>query len=181
MKKSDGNLSNWLELGIDIPNRTIDLRGEVDEEMAAIAVRAVHTLESVNKDPITVNLSTYGGGLYEGLEIYDVLASSECQILMICSGKIMSMGTVIMLAGDTRISSKNCTFMLHTVSSGGGGKLFEIETDAVETRRAYNILLDIYAERTGQPRSYFQKWLKHEDRYIDPSKAKELGFIHEIL
>jgi len=180
MKKSDG-LSNWLELGIDIPNRTIDLRGEVDEEMAAIAVRGIHTLESLNKDPITVNLSTYGGGLYEGLEIYDALSNSECQILTICSGKIMSMGTIIMLAGDTRISSKNCTFMLHTVSSGAGGKLFEIETDAVETRRAYNILLDIYAERTKQPRSYFQKWLKYEDQYINPIKAKELGFIHEIV
>ncbi len=180
-KKPNESVSNWLELGVDFANRTIMLDSEVDEDSAGLAIRALHTMESQSSDPITFIISTYGGGCYEGLALYDSMRSSSCNIITIGTGKVMSMGTILMLGGDYRTAHKNTTFMFHSVTSGSEGKLFHIETDIEETKRIFNTILDIYASRTKTERAYFQRWLRFQDRYTNTEKAKELGFIQEII
>jgi len=100
----------WLQMGLDLKRRRFSLTGEVNENMSEFVLRAITTLNDINHDPITIHLQTYGGGVYEGFAIYDVLRASVSPITVIASGKIASMGIVIFLAGTERIASPNTRF-----------------------------------------------------------------------
>ena len=181
-KTPEDNHTMWLEYGIDIAGRQLVLDSDIEEDTASILLKGLYLMEKDSLDkPITVNISTTGGACYDGLGIYDALRASPCQIITVGIGKVMSMGTILMLAGDVRRAYPNTTFMWHTITAGGDGKLFEIETNANESKRIYSKMLDIYGERSSEPRSFWIKWLKQEDRYRDTLAAVELGFVHEII
>lgn len=172
----------WIETGIDIRNRRLMLDEDVDSTTMGLLIRGLLAMETSNPNlPITLYVSTYGGSVYDGIALYDALRASSCEIITVGIGKIMSMGTWLMLAGDVKRAYPNATFMWHSISDEAGGKLFELETSVKDTKRIYDRLLEIYSERSKKTKAYWQQWLKYEDRYGDVSKALELGFIDEVV
>lgn len=181
MRKTEKDLDFWIDRGIDIEGRKLVLDEDVDDFSVGPIIRGIATMEKRSSSPITLYINTYGGGCYDGLALYDVLRASPCEIVTVGSGKVISMGTLLMLAGDIKKAYKNTTFMWHTISHGFEGKLFETNIDVTEAKRVFDRLLDIYAERSLKPKSFWLKWLKHEDRYGDVNKATELGFVDEEI
>ncbi len=176
------NSEFWMDKGIDLENRVLMLYEEIDETTVGYIIRGIHILERQNPDlPVTLIINTIGGSVYDGLALYDVLRASPCQIITIGIGKVMSMGCDLLLAGDVKKAYPNTTFMWHTMSSETVGKLFELEGGMKEAQRVYDQTLEIYGERSKKPKSFWQKWLKHEDRYGDIDKAIELGFVEEVI
>lgn len=176
------NVEMWLKHGVDLQSRSIMLDDDVDDYSVGSLVRGIKVLEKLSTDqPITVYINTYGGSCYDGLALYDVLRASPCHIRTIGIGKVMSMGTWLMLAGDERLAYPNTTFMWHTLSMGTSGKLMDVEVESAEGKRLYEVLLDILASRSSQNKVFWQKWLKHVDRYGDVKKALSLGFIDGII
>jgi len=170
----------YIEHGIDIDARTIEV-SDIDDAFIPDAVRSIKLMEKESDKPIKVIVSSFGGCVYSGFRLYDILTQSRCKIITIAEGTVMSMGTVIYLAGDERISLPNTTFMFHEISSDGGffsTKLSDLKTDAKETSRLFNILLDIYTEKTKRTKSWWEKETKHVDRYMDVSEAKKIGVIN---
>ena len=65
---------------------------------------------TVTLTPIKLYLSTYGGGCYDGLALYDVIEASQTPIEVVCTGKIMSMGIIVALGAKVRKGYRNTTF-----------------------------------------------------------------------
>ena len=173
----------WLNYGVDLEARKIMISESIDEDSVNFYIRAIHKMEENSISPIKIYISTYGGDVYEAFALYDAIVMSKCPVEAYCTGKVMSAGTIILCAADKRYATQLTTFMFHTVSSDGtdGGKLFEDVVNVEETKRLWSKMLDIYAERTNEKRSYYLRWLKYEDRYITSDKAVEMGFIHEVI
>ena len=184
MSDSQLNLSedtsdqNWVMTGVDIESRRIDAIGDVCEAMQAIIVRGLLKMSEISKDPIEIYLSTYGGDAYSALAIYDAIRACECDVSVIATGKIMSAGTIIMLAGDYRAASVNTRFMIHSISTSSEGKIRDMDVDLNEAKFLNNKMIQIYTERTRiKNPKVWQKKLTSSDIYFGIDKAVEYGFI----
>jgi ATP-dependent Clp protease protease subunit len=126
------NADYWLEYGIDIEKRRIDIADNIDSCETSWAIRAVREMEDRSDKPIDVYISSYGGEVYAGLGLYDILMKSKCRIRTHAVGKIMSMAFLIYLSGGERYSTEFSTFMNHSISSMAWGKLYELKAEVKE-------------------------------------------------
>lgn len=140
------------------------------------------TVENIDTPHIQILLSTYGGSVYDGLSLYDVMCNSKTQIDITCSGKIMSMGIVLLLGAHNRYAYKNTTFMIHQVSAGCIGKLEDMEESTDEVKRLNERIFNIIVEKTKITRKKLNEIKKlRKDWFITAEEALELGLIDKII
>lgn len=175
------NATTWLQMGIDLDSRRIQLDMEVSDVMASLVIRALLKMSDISNEPIEIYLSSFGGEMYAGLSIYDAIRACPCDIIIYANGKIMSAGLLVFLSGDIRIASPHTTFMAHSVSFGSEGKLKDIEVDVTEGKRLNNLMLDILAERTKKPRKLWYRLILSHDKFFNLTEAKEYGLISKTL
>ena len=183
------------------------LTGEVDETMWSTFVDKINEIKSADKEidetnvgtlslfgltcqaihpPINIYLNTYGGCIHDMLAIYDEIKAltQEYEVFIYCVGKIMSAGTVIMLAVDLqhRVSYPNTTFMYHTLAGYDIGKMKDLEENVEESKRLHKIMWNIYKENTAIPDDKLDDIYKcKKDWYITAEQAKKYKIISKIL
>ena len=135
----------------EMESRTMLLQGNLDEEKAGellsgfLALADLKPPRGVLKDgempydPITLYISTYGGSGEDMFGLFYIMniTKKRCIIETIGMGKVMSAGTLLLAAGTKghRKIGKNCRVMLHQVSAGAFGPLFNMTTeiDAIQS------------------------------------------------
>lgn len=191
----------------DTKIHNIYLKGDVDEEMWQTLVDKINEIKSADDDiadqnlaslmsvgieaeiirpSINIYLSTFGGYIYDMLSIYDEIKAlkDEYKVNIYCVGKIMSAGTIIMLAADYehRFAYPSTTFMYHTLAGGAFGKIKDIEENAEECKRLHKIMWNIYKENTAIPDDKLDEIYKcKKDWYITAEQAKKYKIISKIL
>lgn len=123
-----------------------------------------------------------GGSVPEGLAIYDFLRTSGKNIYMNIEGACHSMAVVLLLAAprENRTANPNCRALIHKVSgSAYGGTADELEQAARSIRQYQESILDIYADRTGEPRERLAQ-IMDEERERTAQELLEWGFIGRI-
>ena len=185
----------------------IYLKGDVDEEMWQALVDKINEFRSADDDiadqnmasllsigiqakiirpVVNIYLSTFGGYIYDMLAIYDEIKAltKEYEVNIFCVGKIMSAGTIIMLATDLehRFAYPNTTFMYHTLSGGSWGKVKEQEENVEESKRLHKVMWGILKENTSIPEDKLDEIYKcKKDWYITAQQAKKYKIISEII
>ena len=145
-KNSTDDIQNLHDYGIYVPTRTIQFPitdGDCDISQASVnqVISNLHILETLDSvKPITFILNSYGGDVYQALGLYDYIRSMTCEVHIQAIGACMSGATLILQAGDKRIISENCTFMMHVGSEG-------------------------YAEDHAYT---VRRWVKHSEQVIEP-------------
>lgn len=172
------NHLNWLINGIDIENRRIELRGEVGEAMASFITRNLLKMSQLSNDPIEIYISSPGGSVHQGLAIYDAIIACPCDIHMVASGEIMSMGFIIFLAGDKRIAAKHTRFMMHSISYGADGITKNHEIQVNEAKAINNDILEIMGKRTKRDKKFWYRSVLSHDKYMNVEEATQLGVIN---
>jgi len=177
-KASIENSQFYIQYGIDIAKRRVFLDEEVDETSMGWLIRAIQLMIEHDADShIEIYINSYGGSVYDGLALYDLLESITTPIKTFCVGSAMSMGMILFLAGDERFAFPRSTFMAHSLSGGTWGKQIDMETDVKESKRLNDILSQILADRTKKTLAWWKKKIEHLDCYINFKEAKKLGII----
>ena len=185
----------------------IYINGDVDEKMWQTLVDKINEIKAADKEideinigtlslfgidaqaihpPVNIYLSTYGGDVYEMLSIYDVIKelTNTYEVNIFCSGKIMSAGTIIMLAVDLehRFSYQNTTFMYHTLSGWSWGKMKDIEENVEEKKRLHKLMWNILKEKTEIPEEKLDEIYKcKKDWFISSKEALKYKIIGKII
>lgn len=143
-------------------------------------------LSSIPEDDeeIDIRLHCVGGDCSEGWAIYDALRRSGKKISATVEGTCASMATVVLLAASERKAVEHAQFLIHDarymwlyLEEATADKMGDYaEALAEETQR----ILDLYVERTGADRAELEEMMKAE-KWFSADRAKELGFISEIL
>ena len=140
------------------------------------------TVKNISVDPIQFHLCTAGGSCYDGLALYDTIASSSTPVEIICEGKIMSMGVVVTLAAKVRKAYPNTTFMIHQAAGLLFGNVQEMEESLEEIRHINDILFGIITSKTSIQKETLDELIEHKrDWYLTAQQALELGVITEII
>jgi ATP-dependent Clp protease protease subunit len=172
----------YIQYGIDIKNRRIMLDEDVDEFSIGWLVRGVQLMiDDDSEKPIDVFISSFGGSVYDGLVLYDVLeeANKHLMIRTHAIGKVMSMAFIIYLVGEERFCKKRARFMHHAGSTWAMGKPYEIKTELEELKVLETECDEIVVERTKyKDIHWWRQWVRYKDRYIGKDKAIELGIVN---
>jgi ATP-dependent Clp protease protease subunit len=166
-----------------LENRIIFLQGEIHTGNANEIVMKLLYLQSENRrKDIHFYLNSPGGDVVATLAIYDTMQILSCPVATYCVGQAAS-GAAVLLAGGTkgkRYALPNARVMMHQPYGGVGGQISDIEIQAAEILRARDVLNDILAAHTGQPK---ERIVKDTDRdfFLGANEAKEYGLVDEVL
>jgi len=184
------NFTLFFDYGVWIPDKYLDITGDINEKLVFKAMRGLTILDSLASNaPITIRLSTSGGDVYDGLSLYDAIRNCKSRVEIIGFGKVWSMGSVIMQAADPggRFLTPNTTFMVHQGYSGITEDHPEtVQRWAKEDKRIGNKINRILYERSKLTAdiSITQKQFIagiQFDVYMDPSTAISAGLADAIL
>jgi ATP-dependent protease ClpP protease subunit len=128
-------------------------------------------------------LSTPGGSVMNGLNLYNVLRAMPFEIITHNVGSVNSVGNMIFLAGNKRYAVTNATFMFHGVgfifSQGQRLEEKDIREKLKGVLRDQKRIGDIISQHTNLSDSEI-KTLFTEARTVDANFAIEKGIIHEV-
>lgn len=136
-----------------------------------------------SKRPITIVYNTPGGGVFEGLALYDAIEAIKAQnikVTTVVRGMAASMGGILLQSGDERIIGKNAYVLIHEVSDVAMGTTSELEDELKLTKRLQARLVGILASRSTLTAKQIEHKWKKTDWWLDADEAVELGFADKI-
>ena len=137
-----------------LKDRIIMLSGEVNDQVASTVVAQLLFLEAQDPDKdIYFYINSPGGVITSGLSMFDTMNYIKPDIVTICMGQAASMGAFLLACGTPgkRYALPHARIMIHQPLGGAQGQASDIEINAREIMRMKDMLVDIYAEQTGQP------------------------------
>lgn len=170
-----------LRHGLDLIKREIVINGVITDRLFKSLDKQLKILE--NQDtPLRILLCTPGGSVTSGMAIVDRLTNSPCEITVIATGRVMSMGIPILAAGDVRKATRFAEFMHHGASVDFPYGTLPIQENDLKSVKTQETTINKYlAEVTKKPYSFWASTGKHMNHYFDSDKALEYGLIDEIL
>jgi ATP-dependent Clp protease, protease subunit len=172
-------IDTLLRQGLYLPTSTYFIDGEVTPRMAGDLVRALHILEAIG-EPITIHLSTPGGDMTAGLDMYDAIKACDIPITIIGRGEVMSMGAVILQAAPVRLLTPNTTVLVHVGYGHTGSDLPEnIVSQAKSCKRLSDRFYSIIGRRIGLSRQEMLERFRW-DTFLTASQAVKLGLADGI-
>ena len=134
---------------------------------------------------IDMRINSPGGVVTEGWAIIDKLRATGKKITATIEGKASSMASLVLLAASERKAYKHARLLIHDAyypeyTLAGAYRKEDLEKLAASLEEDNQRALDFMVERTGADRATLEAIMK-EDTPMDMERAKELGFIHEIL
>ncbi len=163
--------------------RIIFLGSPIDDMIANLVVAQLLHLESQDPDnDISIYINCPGGSIYSGLAIYDTMQFIRPQVQTICIGIAMSMGSLLLMAGEKgkRFSLPNSRILIHQPSAGFEGQSTDIEIHAREIINVRARIDEIYARHTGQPVEQVHVDMER-DRFFKADEAVEYGLIDRVI
>ena len=132
------------------------------------------------KGEINVHLHTAGGSVFDGHLIYNFLRNLENNINIYIDGLCASMGTIIMLAGDTINIAENGYIMIHAPSGATWGTAKDHRSNMRLLESMEANFITKYKNKTGKSKEEVKKWLDG-DNWFDASQAKKEGLVDDIV
>jgi ATP-dependent Clp protease protease subunit len=163
--------------------RIIFLGSAVDDTLANLVVAQLLHLESADPDKdISIYINSPGGSIYAGLAVYDTMQFIKPDIVTICCGIAMSMGSLLLTGGakGKRFSLPNSRILIHQPSAGFEGQATDINIHAQEILKTRARIDDIYAKHTGKPTEEVHRDMER-DRFFRPDEAVEYGLIDKVI
>lgn len=177
----------------NVEHRVVFINEDIDANTvneAIIAIQRINEYDSKQeekyknyiREPIKIFIDSYGGAVYSGLALVNLMTSSKTPVHTYCYSKAMSMGAMIFIAGHKRFIHKNATVMIHQLISGVAGELKYIE-ETVESLETLNkLLFKIIRKRTNISKKKLRKIKElKKDWFIIGKKNIKLGIATDLI
>jgi len=173
-------LDVWSRLLLD---RIVFLGTEVTSEVANAIIAQLLFLESEDPEKsIHLYVNSPGGDVAAGLAIYDTMHYIKAPVATLCAGRAMSMGAVLLAAGEPgqRAALPHSSILIHQPLGGARGQASDIEIHAREIVRLRSVLTGILVKHTGQDEERV-RLDSDRDYYLTAEEALEYGIIDRIV
>lgn len=144
------------------------------------AKRVAAALRQMGAGPVTVNVNSPGGDMFEGLAIYNLLREHKGEITVKVLGLAASAASIIAMAGDTVQIARAGFLMIHNCWVMAVGNRHDLREYADTMEPFDAAMADIYSARSGKDLTEVQKQMDGET-WIGGSQAVEEGYADELL
>jgi ATP-dependent Clp protease protease subunit len=166
-----------------LPPAFISFSAEIVPQTSEALIGAVSNFVAQGFKEIHLLLSTPGGSVMHGITIYNVLRGLPVNLITHNVGNVDSIGTVIFLAGATRYTCPQATFMLHGVAFGTATpvQLFErnLRERLASVQADQERIKAIYRDRAGISLEDAENFFLGEST-INATDAVTRGLAHEL-
>lgn len=167
------------------PSRIVLLNGDVTEHsVGAIVAQMLFLANENNRKPIYLMISTYGGCIDSMFSLYDMIKFLPCPVYTVALGKVMSAGILLMASGSKgkRLIGKSTRLMIHPVSGGMQGSVFEIVNESKEQLRLHEQMIEAIIAETKMNREELNAIMNlGHDHYITAEQAVKYGIVDQII
>ncbi|MDE3270043.1 MAG: ATP-dependent Clp protease proteolytic subunit [Pseudomonadota bacterium] len=166
-----------------LKERIVFLNGGVNDVIANSVVAQLLFLDSEDSDQdILFYINSPGGEVYAGMAIYDTMQSIDADVCTYGYGKCMSMGALLLTAGepDKRFALPNTRIMIHQPIGGARGQATDVEIQAEEIVYLKRRMAEIISSHTGQDLETIMADTER-DNYMSAAAALEYGIIDHIV
>lgn len=136
-------------------------------------------MDAAGGDVLEVYISSGGGVIEAGSEIYTALKKYQGEVRMYITGVAHSAASVIAMARHCEMSP-TALMMVHCVSSSASGNHNDLEKQARVLRTADRAMCTAYMEKTGMDEAKALAMMEKET-WLTASQAKGLGMVDGIM
>jgi ATP-dependent Clp protease protease subunit len=182
-KEHESHFDNLFDNNVSFRERIIYLNKDIDVDSLDLVLKAFDELErGDNPAPIRIEISSYGGSVYDMLGIVDRIRSSPCKVITRGFGKIMSAATYILASGDERQMGSLSSFMMHQMSDVMKGKVSDIKIEIQHNQQLEDRMYSLYETLSSKkvPAKKFAKMCQ-TDCYLTAEEVLDLGLIDQII
>lgn len=158
--------------------KKIKLSGMIGYEVTPDYVRA--QLDAANGEDVSIEISSPGGYVFDGLEIFNLLRNYPGNTEIHLMGLAASMASYIAMAGKKVVAEDNAVFMIHNVSAGSIGDHRDMRKTADVIESLTNLLAQKYVEKTGKTKDEIKKMMDDET-YLFGDEIRAAGFSDETI
>jgi ATP-dependent Clp protease protease subunit len=155
------------ELGDELANQLIGIMVYLNAEDPTI--------------PAFMYINSPGGAVTSGLGVYDAVTVIMRDVTTICMGVAASMASLVLTGGKLgqRLALPHARMMIHQPEGGSRGQASEVVYESDEVARLRDTIVDLYVERTRQPRETIILDL-NRDLFMSPRQARSYGLIDAV-
>jgi ATP-dependent Clp protease protease subunit len=160
----------------------ISFSAEINPNTTESLIAALANCANEGVEAVHLLLSTPGGSVMNGMNLYNVLRAMPFKLITHNVGNVDSIGNAVFLAGEERYASPHTTFMFHGVGFDAVGERME---EKLLRERLDGVLADqkrigdIIDERTNLEPEQIEA-LFREAQTKDATYAVSTGIVHEV-
>ena len=130
---------------------------------------------------LVVRINSVGGGLYDGLPIFNALKHCPIPVQTVVDGCAMSMAGIIFQAGNVRSMCRASILHIHSPLTWAAGNAGQLRRAADELDVWERPLVAAIAHRCGRSEEEVKGlWFDGQDHYFSPEEALEAGLVDTI-
>lgn len=137
-------------------------------------------LRAIGERDVEVHINSYGGDMFEGIAVYNVLREHPHNITVKVMGMAASAASIIAMAGDQIEIGAASFLMIHNCWVIAMGNRHDMADTAEWLAPFDGAMADVYAARSGSDREEIVKWMDAET-FMSGSTAVERGFATALL
>lgn len=169
---------------VEYGDNVITMFGVIGEDFwtgeGVTAKRITAQLRAIGARPVEVHINSFGGDMFEGIAIYNVLREHPYDVLIKVMGIAASAASIIAMAGNRVEIGSGSFIMIHNCSVMGGGNRHDFLELAAFLEPFDRAMADVYSERTGIEAKALSKMMDDET-YMSGSIAVEKGFADALM
>ena len=166
-----------------LKDNIIFVGSDIDDDVANLVIAQLLFLEA--EDPgkdIQLYINSPGGSVTSGLAILDTMRYIRPNVSTLCIGQAMSMGAVLLAAGEKgkRLALPNSRIMLHQPHGGIQGTASDIEIHTREILRLRECIVDLLASYTGKSPEEINDDADR-DFVLTADEAVDYGIVDQVI
>lgn len=144
------------------------------------AKKVAAQLRAIGDRPVTVQINSPGGDMFEGIAVYNVLREHSQPVTVQVMGMAASAASIIAMAGDTVEIGASSFLMIHNCWVLAMGNRNDMRDLADWLEPFDQAMVGLYAQRTGEDAKKIAGWMDKET-YMSGAQAIERGFADALL
>jgi ATP-dependent protease ClpP protease subunit len=137
-------------------------------------------LRAIGGKPVTVQINSPGGNLFEGIAIHNLLRTHPAEVTVQIVGIAASAASVIAMAGDSIEIARSGMIMIHNSQWVAAGDRHVMIEAAAAMEVFDQAISAAYVDRTGQPDDDISAMMD-VTTFLSSARAIELGFADALL
>jgi len=159
---------------------TINLIGDIDDQMYSSFIETLGEIESSGAEEVYVELNSTGGDVYIALAIASRMRLSKLQFNIGAFGIVGSAAVIILASGTYRSMAKEAWVLVHEDGCEYEGRVSKLEKYAKHQRRMEDQWNTLLAERTKTDANTWSH-LHKTSTNLDAQECLALGLVDEVI
>jgi ATP-dependent Clp endopeptidase proteolytic subunit ClpP len=151
------------------------------DDEAVSASSFIESLAALGDVPeIKLRINSPGGDVFDGVAIYNAIKNHKAKVTAQVDGIAASAASLVAMAADKIVMPQNSFMLVHGASGFSMGNAEDMLALAADLQRIDKSMAATYAARSGQTPAKVRALMK-EDRLMDATEAKSLGYADEVV